>query len=663
MKITKSYKIILLLTAFILVVSSMFCSVFFSPSTADAAGVATSANSYFSGLGNNQVKFDGGYVVATVKEDSRTEEIAENDKVTTIEHGVLKVANKLAVNDLEMVFAIPAELKSMTLVVKSPAYYANGNIVAEKVNGNYVQKVDATVTNEIEFNFATNTAKVNGKTSKSFSLDVGKLTVKTSINNQNYLEFAVSGGTIVADDVMDGSTLVASKKIKNIDGVSAANISFKFALKNATAPAEFKIQSIDQKASDASENYKQTFETDTNGVITDKNVYPVVDINESFYKNNADGTYSVVKNLMIKYTLTLTPYTVLGNVAASELYIQDGNDNMWLSTEEKPKSFMFKTTGNYNFSIVAKNGADEVVYKTVSGVQVVNFANDENAPEYVYNADAYAAYMVALENAYYNVEEGHHTSLGSSMTIPSLKDFVFDDIQTYEGMAKTVYYNTNTTEDKSSSGMSISLSETGKYVFNVVLGDNNGNVMNKDNDFESGAKYEKFVFTFDMVDDAPISVTAAPVQGNGCVDVKYTASKFEVDAVGCKTTYKLYYKANEQATEWKEIPKASNVTDTAYNKDGFTYDMIKAIGYDGSLTFTPNAKGLYKIECEAVSSVTSRSDAAETVITVDKAPSVVKVYTDWLANNVWSVVFLSIGTLCLIGIVVLLCIKPKDEVE
>ena len=32
-------------------------------------------------------------------------------------------------------------------------------------------------------------------------------------------------------------------------------------------------------------------------------------------------------------------------------------------------------------------------------------------------------------------------------------------------------------------------------------------------------------------------------------------------------------------------------------------------------------------------------------------------------NNIWSVVFLGVGTLSLIGIIILLCIKPKEETD
>ncbi len=114
---------------------------------------------------------------------------------------------------------------------------------------------------------------------------------------------------------------------------------------------------------------------------------------------------------------------------------------------------------------------------------------------------------------------------------------------------------------------------------------------------------------------------------------------------------------------WVEIPKASSVTDTKYNKDGYTYNQIKSIGYDGSLSFTPDKVGTYLIKCTATSETTSRSDTGYAIVSITQEPAVVKVPSNWLQNNVWSVVFLSIGTLCLIGIVVLLCIRPKEETD
>jgi hypothetical protein len=437
-----------------------------------------------------------------------------------------------------------------------------------------------------------------------------------------------------------------------------------FELASANTPVDFKIESIDQKASDAEENYKQTFET-KDGVITDDKVYPVVAVSESFYKNNPDGSYTMVKNVREKYTVSVEAYSVLSNVSASKIYVQK-NDKIWRETNDTPKGIMFLEEGDIDVNLVTKDGDKEIVLKTLSKIDVVNYANDKTTPVFIYDEGAFQAYTVALQNAYYNIDEKHHVALGTDLEIPSMKDLVFDDINTYEALTKKVFYSNNVSEDLTSNGMTISLSEAGKYVFKATFIDSNGNAMDKE-DFETGEKYANYVFNFEIEDDAPIKITAAPVQGKGFKNVSYTASKFTIDAVGCNTTYTLYYNADKTATEgsdgWVAIPKSSSVTDKGYSKDGYTYDDVKSIAYNGSLTFTPNKLGAYMIKCEAVSSVTSRGDSASTVIVVDGEASPVKVYTDWLANNVWSVVFLGVGGLCLIGIIVLLCIKPKDETE
>ena len=86
---------------------------------------------------------------------------------------------------------------------------------------------------------------------------------------------------------------------------------------------------------------------------------------------------------------------------------------------------------------------------------------------------------------------------------------------------------------------------------------------------------------------------------------------------------------------------------------------------DGKYTFTPVKVGAYKIKCEVSSGTSSSARYAEgeTVISVAEEPSVVKPDNHWFRNNVWSIVFLSVGTLSLIGIIILLFIKPKEEVE
>ena len=179
-------------------------------------------------------------------------------------------------------------------------------------------------------------------------------------------------------------------------------------------------------------------------------------------------------------------------------------------------------------------------------------------------------------------------------------------------------------------------------------------------------KYAQFVFTFHMVDDAVIVIAPAKTQGEGYVGIEYTASAFTIEAVAAKTTYKLFYNEDANATAdsdgWKEIEKASSVKDENYYDGYYTYDEIQAIAYDGNLSFTPDRKGAYMIVCTSTSTITSRESSDSTIIRVEKEAEEVKVYTEWFKDNVWTVVFLGVGTLCLIGIVALLFVKPKDEI-
>ncbi len=665
MKMTKSYKIVLLLTAIVMFITSLVFSINFSESKADTIKI-TDASKYFTGLSYDKVRFADGNVEVSVKDDS------------TNNAGVLSIANKLAVNDLGMELIIPEGLEKLTIVLKNNAYFANGNIVAvkdgenyKKANGEYVYKAEKVVENQIEFDFSKKIATINGKSNANFSMNGNILVVKTVVTSDNFIQFTFGSqnAKLTANDIKDGNgKILEGKRVANIADNSIANVDFKFDVAGNDAIA-FKIKSINQKASDTSDAnpYKQTFETDEHGAILDTDVLPVITLADSFYKKNSDGTYSIIKNVLEKYTLTLGAYSVLGNVDSSDVYVKAGN-GVWVETNDSPRGICFKKEGTASFDLVAKINDQEKTLKTVSGIQVVNFDDNTQKPVYVYDKDAYEAYQVALKCAYYDADKEQHVALGTSMELPSLKDLVFDDVNTYKELKKTVYYSNNTSKDITSSTMSFSLSEAGKYLFAVTFADTNGNAMDREKDFEKGSDYAKYVFEFNIVDDADIVIEAAPSQGPGYVGAKYTASKFKIDAVGCNTTYTLKYNQNVDATEnsdgWIEIPKATSVTDKDYEKDGYDYDDIKSISYDGSLTFTPDKKGAYMITCSATSNATSRNDEASTIIRVAEKAQSVKVYnTEWLENNVWSVVFLSVGTLCLIAIIVLLCIKPKDQTE
>ncbi len=643
------------------------------------------ASDYFTGIKNEMLSFECEKkpntdqkeykMVARIVEDSISN--AEEDK------GVLAFENHLIVNNFQMVLEIPATgLNTLTIVFENEAYYSAGNpmarktVVGDKVqfeqdkDGNYVYTAEKQIINELKYDFSTGKAVFNGEESKAFDFELnnGKLTVNAGVDDYNYLYVRDKNGDPVnaADVVVDGKT-VEYRKIKAIADKSITAIKFMFDVDEdivtAETPLLFGIVSVNQKAGDS--DYEQTFEFNDEGALV-KKARPIVAISEDFYKKNADGSYSIIKDIMKKYTLTVETFSVLDDVDASSIYVKSTADKVWFDPSTKePTTFAFLDKGSYTFELI---GDEEVVLDDFT-VSVVDFSKDNVAPDYVFNEDAYFAFTVALRDAYYDYEKGEHIALGSNLEIPSLKDLVFDDISTYEKLATMVYYATASKAESMSGSYSVDLDEAGNYYFYVVLADENRNEMDKEfipNEDNANPKYEQFVFTFHMVDDAVIVIAPAKTQGEGYVGIEYTASAFTIEAVAAKTTYKLFYNEDANATVdsdgWKEIQKALSVKDENYYDGYYTYEEIQSIAYDGNLSFTPDRKGAYMIVCTTTSTITSRESSDATIIRVEKDAEEVKVYTEWFKNNVWTVVFLGVGTLCLIGIVALLFVKPKDEI-
>lgn len=627
MKMAKSYKIIILLTAFVM--SLVLALGMSNTGVVNAFTAPTSSSTYLELVSTDNVNFSDDGTALNITLDKAEDKFS---------------FKQLVIDDFEMEFSIEgATALSMDLLYN--AHIVNGVEKDGKFNRN-----------------VTNTFEIE----KS-----GDVTLTITVNDDGFPIVKVDGEELAGeyDDYY---------KIGYTDK-PIAKISFKVETENE---ATFALKSVDQKASDTTEKYKQTFESN-DGKLTDTDTYPRVAMDKSFFTKTEDGEVKIIKSVSKQYAPTLTAYSVLNNVKTSDLYFTcpEGSDVMFNTDSSKPKKIWFPSVSDSVEFAVTASGLEDAAVETYTA-KVIDPENslDDVAPKYVMNEKAIKAFEDALLDA--TKDGDHYIALGTEIQIPSMEDFVFDNETAYEDLSIKVYYK-NATETLTSDEMSFEVNEAGKYTIYVLFTDLAGNGM-ETTDFvdedENGDleivedKYGAFVFSFYISDNAPIVVNAPTSKSVGYTGVKFTSPSFEIDASGCKTTYKLYYNANKNATApeskdnlasagWVEIPKASTITDKEYDKDGYTYEEIKAIAYDGELTFTPNAIGSYMIECTATSEVTHRSDSDFSVVNVAGAPQTVKVPSNWLQNNVWSVVFLSLGTLCLIGIVVLLFIKPKDETE
>ena len=636
MRIAKTSKILFVIAAFALSLSLIFSLT----GTANVSADGVSASSYFGGTATSE--FSGGKL--SVK--------AENDET-------LSVINKLAIDDFQTGFTVGTEVNTVTLTLTSDSYFGAGvlDTAAEKA------ETTKSVENVILLDYANSEFSLNGGTEKPLS---GRNTV---------LSLSVSANGVLSVTV-DGETVSAADDLHKTGGTNrtAAALAFKFA---TTAESEMTFDYFDQGASDLSGKYKQTFEDDK--LTGDGKALPRVALKDAFGAK-ADGTVNVFNGM--KYSLTFTSYSLLGWSNSFKIAANDGftNDNAEVWIKESGDEIVVKisdmsASADKTAKFDVKSG-DKVIetYTATAFDETVDTA----APVYVASEQALAAYRLAVQEAVMKTYDGdikRHIKLGDKMTVPSLKGLVSDgDGTSYDNLKHTVYYRTPTSSTGSTGGWTITVSDAGTYQFFVVFTDEAGNAMEKKDFYETDdngnnkpdtSPYERCEVPRPAEDDAPIYVYPAASQEKGYLNTQYVFSAFTVEASGYTPVYTLKYSATKDG-EFKTVIAKSKLPSEKekYTGTDFTYDEISAFAYDGKLTFTPVKAGYYKIECTVSSTKLARSETAETqVVEITQKPVVVKPDTHWLQNNVWSVVFLSIGTLCLIGIVVLLFIKPKEEVD
>lgn len=615
MKNTKTNKLILAFVAIVMFIASAF-TIFTSNNSAKAAP--------------SSLSFLGGTAY-----DSATLDSEKSAIIVKVKNGqTLSFDNELAIDDFSMEFSLSSNVTQVKLELTSLSKYASGVVIDDKLTKDVV--------NTITFDNSADTGY--------------ELIIK--VDDDNKVKVKV------------GNTDYYGQHEINTFGTPSAKFNFIFSV-NAGEEGTVTLKSVDQKASDPDGDYKQTFEVE-NGSIK-KYALPRVQVNADFVQNETAINGKI-------YDVNFYPFCIAKIYNDSDFYVEAkdyANGNIWVSNTNKPDDIQFnKPVGNdssMSFNVCVGKDDEKKVVDTLS-VNVMDLEKDEKAPYYEANDSLMEAYKKAVEKACFKEygDETYHISLGSKYVIPSMKDIVKDKVTAYEELGITVYYRTPKTSGKSTT-MQIPTDGAGKYLFYVVFEDEAGNTMNADDFlivddhnpdvFTKGSLYA-YVFEFYLEDDAPVTIEAPTTQVKGKVGKSYTAKNFTIDGItdisesNNYLEYKLFYNANAEAkasdSGWVEIKKASEATDSA----------DKAIAFNGKLTFTPDKEGAYMIECKATSYSKVHSASAKSIIIVEKPEEEVETKTsNWFIDNIWSVVFLSIGTVCLIAVVILLFIKPKEENE
>ena len=640
MKTAKSHKILFLIMAFIFSV----CIGLFTMSSNRvlAQESVDESSSYF-----------------TLKDEESTNISFANDSVKAKVESLdtLQFVNQLIAEDLTFTLKVSAEIEVFSLHLTTKSYDANGNL---DDNG----KLNSEIDNILEINTLNSVANFNGGLNTDYTSNAdGTLVLSFTVEN-NYILAKVNGTDI--------SFVNSFYKVEDIDKV-AVSVEFEFEQVNTAEGerADFYIVSVGQKTGD--DRFTQKFVKEEDGSI--KSALPRVALADSFFSQDVNNN-SVISGYI--YKPTCKGYAVLGNKVASFALSQTENvlsNDIWV----QDGSIMFRKAddiASVEMSFDVKASAEILETYTVKVVADEKDIED-NIPVYKDASDCQEELEIfkqkLLENTKkeYEVGDGqkeeHCIRIGSGqyLEIPSFKNLVVDNATSYANLSHTIYYRTNSNSWTSTSDNKIPVNTAGTYEFYVVFKDINGNVMDKDDFIESEednivtyGKYKSYIFTFTLVDDAPISVESV-VQGEGYVGIRYTATAFTIQASDYTTKYTLWYKANE-SLDWVEIPQLKDVEED-FDNGTFIYSDIEEINYDGGLVFTPIAKGQYKIECSISSNSTIAKSASNScVIEVSKMPNTVVPGNHWVEDNILSLIFLSIGSASLIGIIILLFAKPKD---
>ena len=651
-------KSIKLFTLISMLIVSLMCALFaFTPEAYAAAPSASGMFKYEVSVGTkvSNVSFTDGKAVLPLKE---TEKVA--------------FKNQLVVDDFMLEFEVPVDVvDEFNVNVPMSSFIVTGNKTAD---GKFVE----TVENEINFKVtdAGFDVTLNGQTaSVAKGTNANKIVLKLSVNDDNILTANVNGTDV------DAATQ-DEYKVKTSDKI-VSTVSFEMIdLADGTTESAISVVSVDTKASDTMDNFVQTFvvnESNSNGL--EKSARPRFVVNEAFVNEtgtvpagvDADGVVTVGE----EYTVAVTAYSVLGNTVTTRIKAESADV---IVTGTSNKNVKFTKSGLYEISIV--NNTDEsIVYETLSLYAAKEDKNGEGeAPVYTADDTAIESFKNKLNDALFTDEnKDTYIGLGSNqyLNLPSMESLVSDNVTAYKNLTYTIYYTTPDNSSSASSSFKIPVPTAGEYSFYVVFKDKAGNAMQA-NDFISTdsqdpnqvsmGKYGKYVFTFKVFDNAPLEVDGRP-QGTAYVGVEYIATNFKVVASENTKSYKLFYApeytvdgVGDKHYDWKEVIIPSKATDPDASYNGLSYADVNAIDYDGKITFTPHKTGFFKIECIVSSSSSARGESAESIIEVKSASSVDPV--KFPSNvNVPQIIFLSVGGLCLAGIIALLFAKPKTKKE
>ena len=545
-----SIKILSAILAVALLVSSVFVG---GVSFASASNEGVNAINYFTVDGN-------AYTAKYIDNNLR---FAPSDKAKEVEgvwtaNGQFK--NKIAINDLELNFKLLGNVTAVEYTFETDAFLATGNKVVDGTKTTY----ETTVKNVVKVTNAgavtlndTPVTTVNATQNIYLALSVENSIVKCKASNDNTAYSAP-----VSADV--------SKAVECKDK-TMAKVSIKLTYSGQpTVTDGVDFVYIDQSANDTID-HKQEFTLNSSNALSDSVQY-VIDLNadttgvQAMYLDNATMV-AVYKDA--EYTFKYNAYKLNStSVPVTKLITLDTDSENACSLNEGEKKVVFTKSSFpanpnptfYKLALALNDDTPIAEYSVLvfdsEKVYAGDYDNEDlykdalelNAPDYMAaNPDAIDSFKSKLEDATkaeYEVNGETITAsirVGSSkyLNVPSMESLI-NDTTAYSKLTKTVYYMNVDTDTKFStfSGMKVPVKTAGTYIFFVIFEDTFGNKLSTDKFFteEDGVvtlttdpTYSQYIFSFELEEDAPISVKAG-TQSTWYKGVQNTAASFIIEA-------------------------------------------------------------------------------------------------------------------------------------
>lgn len=342
----------------------------------------------------------------------------------------------------------------------------------------------------------------------------------------------------------------------------------------------------------------------------------------------------------------------------------------------------------------AVDGALETLGEEENEFEYVKVIRGQTGPQYV-TGDDFAVATEAYQDAVTAAAEGVSAGDGAYFYLPSLRELIKSDYADYRNLRFNIYYYKESQTAGSSAtsatslrynGLRFEINESGTYRFRVMASDAAGNAMTYPLDGKDVTVTADNIWDIEEIPEFTFEATykgatieEKGTQTDGYRDTAYTVSSFKVIALsGIEKDYKLYRldtSALSSAPDYEDLVK--NAYDYVNGEDSIYKDhLVEITKYDEesdkadnkynwnptALSFVPQEAGYYFVEI-VVTDPNHWSDPVKgyQVIQVNNPYDYTPGQSQWLQNNMTSVILFSVSAVLFVIIIILFVSKPSDK--